>query len=329
MFGGKWFSFGRHGTIATEYGLFCLGCVGAEEVGGGVWWKLAVNLGVQKFDERSRVMANGEIVMWSEQRWMGGVGDLLAVGGESRLRSIGTPTAGEWAAEQLGFVADGVQGELLGGRVKRGILNCTRQWGKSSVAAVMALHRAVFSPGSLVLVMSPSLRQSGEFVGKVKGMLRQLRLPVKGDGVNALSCVLDNGSRIVGLPGVEGTMRGFSGVDLLIVDEAARVGDEQYYAALPMLAVKDGDLWLMSTPFGARGFFWREWAQGGEGWKRVMVKGEDCSRISAEFLAEMRGKMGEEWFAQEFCCEFAEGEGVVFREEWLERAMVDCPGLFD
>jgi hypothetical protein len=269
------------------------------------------------------------LVRNSGQRWMSGFGGLVGAPAVRFASEVRVPSAGEWAATQLGFVADGVQAELLGGRVKRGILNCTRQWGKSSVAAVRALHRAVFSPGSLVLVMSPSLRQSGEFVGKVKGMLRQLRLPVKGDGVNALSCVLDNGSRIVGLPGVEGTMRGFSGVDLLIVDEAARVGDEQYYAALPMLAVKDGDLWLMSTPFGARGFFWREWQQGGEGWKRVMVKGEDCARISQGFLAEMREKMGEEWFAQEFCCEFAEGEGVVFREEWLERAMVDCPGLFD
>lgn len=256
------------------------------------------------------------------ERWLPDRFRVAPNGGEAGEGRIDTPTASAWAAARLGFVADGVQGELLAGRVKRGILNCTRQWGKSSVAAVMALHRGLYWPGSLVLVMSPSLRHSGEFLRKVKGMLRQLEMPVKGDGVNGLSCVLENGSRIVGLPGVEGTMRGFGGVDLLIVDEAARVGDEQYYAALPMLAVKDGDLWLMSTPFGARGFFWREWRDGGEGWKRVMVKGEDCPRIGKGFLAEMRAKMGEEWFAQEFCCEFADGEGTVFRQEWLERAMV-------
>jgi hypothetical protein len=55
----------------------------------------------------------------------------------------------------------------------------------------------------------------------------------------------------VGLPGTEATIRGFSAVSLLLVDEAARCSDELYLAIRPMLAVSDGTLWLMSTPFQA------------------------------------------------------------------------------
>jgi len=54
----------------------------------------------------------------------------------------------------------------------------------------------------------------------------------------------------VGLPGSEATIRGFSAVALLRVDQAARVSDDLYVAIRPMLAVSGGKLWLMSTPSG-------------------------------------------------------------------------------
>ena len=62
----------------------------------------------------------------------------------------------------------------------------------------------------------------------------------RGDGDNAISLLLPNGSRIVGLPGTEATVRGFSAVSLMLIDEAARVADEMYKALRPMLAVSGG-----------------------------------------------------------------------------------------
>ena len=60
---------------------------------------------------------------------------------------------------------------------------------------------------------------------------------------------------MVGLPANEATVRGFSAVSLMVVDEAARVPDDLYEAVKPMLATTDGALWLMSTPFGRRRIF--------------------------------------------------------------------------
>ncbi len=234
----------------------------------------------------------------------------------------------EWAAGALGFVADEKQAGFLRSGARRGILNCSRQWGKSTVTAVKALHTALRQQEALVLVMSPSRRQSGEFLRKVEELLRKLKLPVQRDGVNELSLLLPGRSRMVGLPGVEATMRGFSAADLLIFDEAARVRDEQYYAAGAVLAVKHAPLWLLSTPFGARGFFWREWVQGGETWERITVKGEECGRIAPEFLEEEKRRLGRDWFRQEYGCEFVGAEGQAFQEEWLEKAWVEAPDLF-
>ena len=103
----------------------------------------------------------------------------------------------------------------------------------------------------------------------------------------------------------------------MLIDEAARVSDEFYRAMRPCLAAVDGDLWLMSTPNGKRGFFWDEWAHGGEAWERVQVAGPDCPRISARMLEEEREK-GETLFQQEYLCCFVVREGAGVSQESIE-----------
>ena len=194
--------------------------------------------------------------------------------------------------EKLGFQPDGAQERVLATSSKRGLLNCTRQWGKSTLTAAMAVHHAYTRRESLTLVMSPCARQSGELVRKAAGFARRLGIRPKGDGENEVSLAFPNGSRIVGLPGSEATIRGFSAVSLMLVDEASRVSDELYLASRPMLAVSGGTLWLMSTPFGKRGFFHREWEHGGAKWMRVRVTAYECPRIPRGFLDEERETMG-------------------------------------
>src|SRR2546421_365704 len=99
--------------------------------------------------------------------------------------------------------------------------------------------------------------------------------------------------------GAEGrTVRDYSNVSLMLIDEASRVRDEIYQAMRPSLAAGDGDLWLMSTPNGKRGFFWEAWAHGGEAWERVQVAAPDCPRISARMLEEEQAAQGESMFRQ-------------------------------
>ena len=123
-------------------------------------------------------------------------------------------------------------------------------------------------------------------------------------------------------------MRGFSNPTLLLIDEASRVPDGLYDALRPMLATGNGDLWLMSTPYGPRGFFWEEWERGGERWTRIAVPATECPRISKEFLEEERLK-GERYFRQEFLCEFVQTEDSLFNMEDIEACISeDIPTLF-
>ena len=225
-----------------------------------------------------------------------------------------------WAADCLGFTPDPVQASVLQTRDKRGILNCSRQWGKSTVIAIKALHFAWFRPDCLVIVISPSARQSGEFLRKVKRFVLKLDVPVHGDGENRISLLLPNQSRIVGLPANEDTIRGFSGAELLVIDEASRVSDDMYSAVTPMLATTDGHLWLMSTPNGKRGFFYRQWNEP-EGWIRIIAPATECSRISSRFLAKERKEKGLMKFRQEYLCEFIQPAGALFDELQVRKSL--------
>src|SRR5437763_17100625 len=86
-----------------------------------------------------------------------------------------------FARERLSFEADATQSKILRHTGRRVLVNCTRQWGKSTIAAVNAVHRATFAPGSLTVALSPSSRQSAEFLRKAADMARKLEVCPRGD----------------------------------------------------------------------------------------------------------------------------------------------------
>ncbi len=223
---------------------------------------------------------------------------------------------------RAGMPPDPWQRDLLRSRGDRLLLMCARQTGKSTVTAAIALHECFYTKGSLVLLLSPSLRQSQEVFRKVTDFRNRLgdAVPVKDE--SALRVEWMNGSRIVALPGTEETIRGFSGVRLLIVDEAARVPDPLYYAIRPMLAVSGGRMVLLTTPFGKRGFFHDEW-NGTNAWERVKITARECPRISAAFLEEEKNSLGEWWFKQEYLCDFSDTTDQFFRTEDILKAFTD------
>jgi hypothetical protein len=177
-----------------------------------------------------------------------------------------SPLLGELAADpalilaKAGMAPDPWQEQLLRSRCSRVLLNCGRQIGKSQTAAALALKAALLEPGSLVLLLSPSLRQSSElFRDKVKRLYQQLGRPIATKQESALTIEFVNGSRIISLPGDESTIRGYSGVSLLVIDEASRVLDDLYRSVRPMLAVSGGSLIALSTPWGRRGWWFEAW----------------------------------------------------------------------
>jgi hypothetical protein len=221
-----------------------------------------------------------------------------------------------------GMTPDPWQQRVLESQSQRMLFLASRQSGKSTVAASLALRTALLQPRSPVLLLSPTLRQSGEIFRKVLDVFNALGRPVAVTAESALRLELANGSRVVSLPGTESTVRGFSGVAMLIIDEAARVDDPLYFAVRPMLAVSQGRLVALSTPFGKRGWFYEEWSGTGD-WERVKITADQCPRITPEFLAEERRALGERYWRQEYMTSFEDVIDAVFSAADIAAALSD------
>jgi hypothetical protein len=235
-----------------------------------------------------------------------------------------------FATEALGFTLDPWQRDVLEGDWSRALLNVSRQAGKSTTAAVLGLFEALYRPGSLTIIVSPSDRQSAELFRKIVELRAQLprqQVPLVDDTKRGMSVA--GGGRVVSLPGSEATVRGFSAATLIVEDEASRVPDELYQAVRPMLATTDGRLLLMSTPAGKRGHFYNAWSEGGSVWMRVRVPATEIPRIRASFLAEERAALGDWVYRQEYACEFVETDDVFFRDDDIRAAITtDVKPLF-
>src|SRR5215210_3569201 len=170
-------------------------------------------------------------------------------------------------ARAAGLDPDPWQEEVLRSESKRLLLNCSRQSGKTTTVAALALHRALYVARSFCLIFSPSLDQSLEFFRRVADLCHTLGMEhVDPEALRKTGMDLKNGSRIEARPGSERTARSRT-ADLLVIDEAARIDDDLYMSLRPMLAVSGGALVMLSTPYGQRGVFYDSW-HNGIGWQR-------------------------------------------------------------
>jgi phage terminase large subunit-like protein len=188
-------------------------------------------------------------------------------------------------AHDAGITPDPWQADLMRSEAHRVLLLCARQTGKTTTTSFVALHTAIYrKPGALVLIVSPSQRQSGEIFRTVMMHHSRLKGAPELRAESALRAELANGSRILALPGTERTIRGYAAADLIVVDEAARCEDDLLQAVRPMLATSKGRLIALTTPAGKRGWFYEAWI--GEGnWHRVKGAGE---RVPAHFARVSR-----------------------------------------
>lgn len=221
-----------------------------------------------------------------------------------------------FAEEQLNIKPDAWQCRALIDGSSRIILNCSRQSGKSTVAAIKALHAAVYHSDSKVLIVSPSQRQSGELFHTIIQMFYSLPHPPEILKKTETILSFANGSRIISLPGSEDTIRGYSAVTLLIIDEAARVSDDIYIAVRPMVATTNGQIILLSTPAGPEGFFARSWKS--DEFTKYEVDAYHCPRITEEFLSTEKEVLGPILFSQEYLCDFVSQTGNIFKRQWIE-----------
>lgn len=230
----------------------------------------------------------------------------------------------DWAEvmRDSGREPDPWQERVLRSTANRQLLLCARQSGKSTTCGALAAASALYDPG-LVLLVAPAQRQAIELFRKAVEVYHALDHVPRIVNESAMRLELANGSRIIALPGTEGTIRGYSAAKTIIVDEASRVDDDLMTALRPMLITTRGRLLALTTPWGKRGWFYEAWEHGGERWQRTKITVHDNPRADLEELAAQREELGEWKYRQEYECEFVDTEEQFFASELIEAALTD------
>ena len=173
-----------------------------------------------------------------------------------------------WLARLLwGWVPHPTQRQWLLDHHSVKVAACGRRWGKTEAAAVDAATFALCSPGSVQMIVSPTYDQSKLIFDTVERLLCKAavtRKMVKVVRTPYPRITIGNSLIMARTADEDGrNLRGHS-ADRVIVDEAAYVRDAVVDEVIaPMLADRDGQLIMISTPAG-RNHFYRAFIRGSE-----------------------------------------------------------------
>jgi hypothetical protein len=196
-----------------------------------------------------------------------------------------------------------------------------RQTGASTAAAALAIHTTVYAANVNAVVISPTLKQSTEIATRARIGLRNLGVQLTQDSAAMLR--LANGSRILSLPGTARSVRGWT-AKLLILDEAAFIAPETIVAARALVAT-GGRLVVQSTPAGESGDFYAIVTADDPEWARIVIRSDEVSTITAEFLEAERRAMSPDEYAMEYECTFGKAGASLFSVDKIAALILRGP----
>ena len=226
----------------------------------------------------------------------------------------------EWAQKALNFTPSAKQAEILDVDAKYLHVCCNRQWGKTTTIAIKALHHALANPEQTIVIISRTKLQAGIVINRATYFLGKLGIRLRRVLGHQFSLQLPNGSSIFAVAHSGDTSVGNT-ANILIVDEAALVKDNVYYAVSPSVSRTHGKIWMMSTPRRQAGFFYNIWRDTTNLWHKVMSTVKDCPEIDPQFL-EMQRAADPIKYRQDFLCEFIQPADRLVTREMLE-GMID------
>ena len=203
-------------------------------------------------------------------------------------------------------------------------LRSGRQVGKSTVVSIKAGEYAINNPNKSIMIIASVERQAQLLFEKTLSYIYNTHKDMikKGkDRPTKHKLSLKNGSVIHCLPtGDSGYgIRGYT-IDLLIADEAAFIPEEVWVAVTPMLTITKGSIWLLSTPFGREGFYYRCFKD--DKYTKFHISSEDCPRKDEAFLEHEKSWMTKAQYAQEYLGEFVDDLRQMFPEKLINKCCI-------
>lgn len=168
---------------------------------------------------------------------------------EAKGKPLASGDVVEFCVKKLGFKPYAYQEKLLRDPAQFVAARWSRQSGKTHTLAALILYHALARPGSRIVVLAPSLRQSRRLIGKISGFLSRLQGEVVKGRLLRTRLELVNGSTIEAFPNNPSTIRGET-LDMVVGDELNFVqNDEELYdAVIYALGTTNGRFLATSTP---------------------------------------------------------------------------------
>lgn len=221
------------------------------------------------------------------------------------------------------------QKKIFNSKARCIICNCSRQVGKSTVAAAKIVYYAIMNPKSLTAVISTGERSAAEFLLKCRQWAEACKI-VSSDlelidyEASAAQIRFSNGSRIIILPsGNPAALRGYSGS--LVIDEFAIMqnDDEVWQSIAPLITseMSGGKKFIMvlSTPTSETNRFAKIWFSEDNLWEKHRITIYDAVKEGLKVnIPELKKIIGDDFiWRTEYLCEFASSESDAFDGAWL------------
>lgn len=237
---------------------------------------------------------------------------------------------GYFAREVLGITLHDKQKELITSSAKRIIACCGRKFGKTEASIIKAVHTAIVKPASRILIVSTGEREAKEVLSRLKRMIE--KSPLSGIIVdeNKSEAKFSNESEVICLPNNPATIRGYSDVRLIILDEASLLQKEIDTAVEPMgITLPDSQLMMIGTPFSKHHFFYEYWTKGNKQNDESIVSfhyPSSCNpHIPAKELQWLKENKSEIIWRRDYMAEWISDMEAFFPMEILEGAILDYP----
>lgn len=198
------------------------------------------------------------------------------------------------------------------------VVKAKRQVGKSILAEVAVLFKAMSKPGSISVIVEPTLSQGRRvFKQLIKSIGGDSSDVIKSANATLLEIEFINGSSVLFKAAEQReNLRGLTVSGILVIDEGAFIDEDIYEILYPCVDANLAPILIISTPLFSSGEFWRRYQEGLT--DNPVIKSYDWSKfdtskyLSKEKLEYYRERLSPLRFRSEYLGEFILEGSYVF-----------------
>ncbi len=197
----------------------------------------------------------------------------------------------------------------------RVVFNTGGQIGKDFFIMCFSIWHAITNPNSLQMVVGATQTQTIELmnrslsaIGASEDLLNCVKKTLQ---VPAAQIIFKNNARVLFLT-AKSLLAGFTNVNVIWVNEARDVNEEEVTRVSPLLGVGSGKLFVLSRPRFRRGYFWE--CYDNPYFKRMDIPTNRNKFFDPKVLEADRATLSPELFKIEYMAEFADAGSSYFSE---------------